>query len=144
MLLELLHLMARRAARNGTIGCVALCIVRCLEDLMKYFNRWAFCYVAIHNDSFAAAGKKVVSLFMGHGWSAIINDDLIQNCLYLGALLVAVVTALATYVVAHLFAGDAADWAFYLALIGLAAGTPFLFYDDKTDISIYLSSYLAI
>ena len=41
----------------------------------------AFVYVGVYGHSFAQAGKAVFSLFSDRGWTAIINDDLIENAL---------------------------------------------------------------
>ena len=41
----------------------------------------AFVYVGVYGHSFAKAGKAVFSLFSDRGWTAIINDDLIENAL---------------------------------------------------------------
>ena len=61
------------------------CILRCLEDIIKYFNRWASCYIGIYGDSFCVAGKRVYELFQNRGLSMILTDDLIEMCSPSGA-----------------------------------------------------------
>lgn len=35
------------------------CILRCIEDAMRYFNRYAMVYVSLYGGSFVDSGKKV-------------------------------------------------------------------------------------
>ena len=53
----------------------------CLESIIEYFNKWAFVYVGIYGYGYIDSSKAVVSLFKNRGWTAIINDDLINNVL---------------------------------------------------------------
>jgi hypothetical protein len=92
--LRALEQMAREARRRGdSAACVAECILSCLTDLLEYFNKWAFVYVGIYGYGFANAGKKVFSLFKDRGWTAIINDDLIENVLSLASVVVGLLCA---------------------------------------------------
>ena len=42
------------------------------------FNRYAFCYVAIYSLDFQGASKSVVKMFGERGWTALINDDIVD------------------------------------------------------------------
>ena len=42
------------------------------------FNRYAFCYVAIYSLDFQGASKSVMKMFGERGWTALINDDIVD------------------------------------------------------------------
>ncbi|KAL3789049.1 hypothetical protein ACHAWO_004606 [Cyclotella atomus] len=59
--------------------CLVDCCLRCLEDILEYFNKFAYIYVG---------SKNVMTLFKAKGWTVIVNDDLISNVLSLFNLVV--------------------------------------------------------
>mmetsp|Transcript_23293 Transcript_23293/g.48434 ORF Transcript_23293/g.48434 Transcript_23293/m.48434 type:complete len:480 (+) Transcript_23293:1357-2796(+) len=86
-ILQVLEDMARNARReNNALACIAECILSCLRGMLEYFNRWAFVYVGIYGDSFVSSGRAVMALFKNRGWTALINDNLIQRVLMFMAL----------------------------------------------------------
>jgi len=88
-ILETLKEMLKLTKKHeNALTCCLSCIVNCLESSFEYFNRWAFCYVAIYGESFCSSGKKVMELFRSRGYTAIINDNLIHNALLLGSIVV--------------------------------------------------------
>ncbi|KAH9118503.1 hypothetical protein LEN26_012061 [Aphanomyces euteiches] len=95
-------------AALACVACLAECILKCVEDLVEYFNMWAYTYVGIYGFDFRTAGKAVMDLFKGRGWTAIINDDLSSTALAIGAFGVGVLTCCIGLVVAR-FAP--VDWA---------------------------------
>jgi hypothetical protein len=78
----------------AAVICCARCLIRQVEELVRYFNKYAFIVVSLYGKSFRAAGGDVWSLFHTRGWSAIINDDLVETVLYVACLGIAAVTAL--------------------------------------------------
>lgn len=106
-ILKALTEMAREAnRRGGAAACLAQCILSILTGLMEYFNKWAFVYVGIYGYGFKQAGKAVFELFKERGWDAIINDNLIENVLGLGSLVVGVLTAGIADLIVFLFQKD--------------------------------------
>lgn len=87
-ILSAIKAMLDAASRNEESSlaqeCVR-CIVSCLEDLMKYFNVYAFSRIAIYGSSFWTAGKETFDLFKSRGFDVIINDDLTGTVLAIGA-----------------------------------------------------------
>ncbi len=83
---------ARSNNDNGACGTILLCIVdcllRCLEDVLEYFNKFAYIYVGMYGYSYLEAGKNVMTLFKQKGWSIIISDNLISNVLSLFCLII--------------------------------------------------------
>lgn len=74
------------------LACLAACILSMIEDLLEYFNRYAFTQVAIYGKSFIQAAKDTWRLVKSHGIDAIINDNLIGNVLGISSLLIGVAT----------------------------------------------------
>lgn len=56
--------------RNSLIDLLSVCAVvvadfllRCLEEAFRYFNKYAYCYVAAYGHGFMQSGKQVTELF---------------------------------------------------------------------------------
>jgi len=77
--------------------CIAQCFLRWMENVAQYFNRWAYAFVAIHGHDFTTAGREALSMFGNLGWSAILNDDLIENALHLGCLMTGAIVGVLGY-----------------------------------------------
>jgi hypothetical protein len=60
----------------GIILCILECLTRWLEDILEYFNQWAFVYVGIYGFSYLESGRRVLELFRARGWTSIITDNL--------------------------------------------------------------------
>jgi len=95
-LIQALKQMVYQARANGDgnqiLLCIVECILGCLEDLLEYFNKWAFVYVGLYGYSYLEAGKNVLTLFKNRGWDAIITDNLIgMTCGFL-SLVVGLIT----------------------------------------------------
>ena len=75
-----------RRSRNAFARACALCFLNILERLIRYFNRYAYVYVALYGTTFVQSGKRVWALIKDRGFSAVINDDIIGGVLFLGAL----------------------------------------------------------
>jgi hypothetical protein len=70
----------------GLLGGLGWCVGR-LEAMAEYFNKFAFVHCAVYGDDFPTAGAKAAGLFRSRGWSAIVNDSLIDAALTMGGLL---------------------------------------------------------
>jgi len=81
--------------------CCVECALACLADLLEYFNRWAFTYVAVYGDAFIAAGRATNALFKRRGWSSIISDTLCSTALGFGSVVIALALGIAAALVAH-------------------------------------------
>jgi hypothetical protein len=75
--------------------CITDFVVKALEDVLEYFNRWAFVYCGIYGYSYLKSGRSVMELFKAKGWSAIITDRLVDFVLKFVNVVNGVVTALA-------------------------------------------------
>jgi len=60
------------------------CILSLLENILKYFNRYAFTQVAIYGKSYIDAATSTWKLILERGLDAVINDNLSNGVLNLG------------------------------------------------------------
>lgn len=89
---------ARRQEGQDNIACtIILCCISCIlgliQDLLEYFNKYAFAQVAIYGKDYCTAAKDTWQLAKARGIDAIINDNLIGNVLSVGGLLIGLITA---------------------------------------------------
>jgi Plasma-membrane choline transporter len=72
--------------------CILDCLARWLEDLVEYFNQWAYCFVGIYGLSYVESGKKVMELFRARGWTSIVTDNLVGYTMAYAAFAVGIGT----------------------------------------------------
>ncbi|KPI84535.1 hypothetical protein ABL78_6420 [Leptomonas seymouri] len=86
---------------NGFWACLMDCLVGCIEDLVRYFNNYAFVHVAIYGCSYMDAARETWELVGQCAFSAIFNDSLVSQVVVMmtliSAALVAVVTGIVTW-----------------------------------------------
>ena len=92
---------ARNSRNNQTnqdcgalLICILDCILSCLEDIVEYFNQWAYVFVGIYGYSYLQSGKKVYELFLARGWTAIITNSLVSYVLGFFMLTIAIISGL--------------------------------------------------
>lgn len=88
--IEVMRVLARSMedsdnAAQQFIGCCLDCLLACVEDILEFINSFAFTICAIYGDDYCTAVSKTMDLFMNNGWDLIINDDLTEGVLMLGA-----------------------------------------------------------
>eukprot|EP01085_Mycamoeba_gemmipara_P005640 Mycagemm_TRINITY_DN8983_c0_g2::TRINITY_DN8983_c0_g2_i1::g.5640::m.5640 type:complete len:218 gc:universal TRINITY_DN8983_c0_g2_i1:225-878(+) len=79
--------------RDSVLACIADCILGCLENLIRYFNRYAFTQCAIYGKTYCQAARATYDLIFSHGFEAVVNDNLIGFVLGMGCFLGAAATA---------------------------------------------------
>ena len=88
MTLRYLATNAREHARDNNqecavfLACIAQCILSCLQDIIEYFNQWAYIFVGVYGTSYLESGKMVFELFMARGFTSIISTDLVSYFLF--------------------------------------------------------------
>lgn len=96
---------ARQTAREDGDGgaallyCVLQCIVSLFEDIMEYFNQWAYVFVGIYGTSYLKSGKAVMELFRARGCTSIISDSLVIYVLNAVMIVVGLVCGVLAWVV---------------------------------------------
>jgi Plasma-membrane choline transporter len=81
---------------SGGCGNVVLCILDCiasmLEDVIEYFNQWAYVFVGVYGYSYLESGRRVVELFRARGWTSIITNNLVGYVLGFTNVIIAIAT----------------------------------------------------
>lgn len=96
----------RDRAENSFCGSICLCILECLarllEDILSYFNQWAYVFVGIYGFSYLESGRRVLELFQARGWTTIITDNLVGYVLNATTFVVSILTGLVAICVEQL------------------------------------------
>lgn len=92
-----------------------------LDQMMVFFNRYAFCFVAIYGHDFIKASKSAMGLFKDRGLTALMNDDIIDMLLMLGQVIIGVICLLVGYLYAN-YMGLNHTTRTLFGLLGFSAG----------------------
>ncbi|EPY22345.1 hypothetical protein STCU_08228 [Strigomonas culicis] len=83
------------------LRCVAICLLNMLENLVRFFNRHAFVYVAMYGTGYIDSAKRTFDLLKNSFWEAWINDCLVGPTLELFAVVAAAVIGVVTGAALH-------------------------------------------
>jgi len=122
-----------RSSKNGRsfLTLIALCLLGCIERLIRYFNKYAYAQCAIYGTSFVVSAKATWNLFMNRGILAIINDNLIGVAIGCGSLIGGVISAGVGFGIGYAFYSGSDDEEVYpmipivLACYGFLIGLVF-------------------
>ncbi|KAI8880079.1 DUF580-domain-containing protein [Backusella circina FSU 941] len=92
---------SRSETDNGLFSfllCILDCIISCIQGIIEWFNYYAFSGVAIYGQGFIPSAKRTWSMIQDRGVEALINDNLIGNVLFMGSLLVGMLSSLLGYI----------------------------------------------
>lgn len=89
-----------RRGNNNWLACMASCILAILDQLIEYFNMYAFTQVAIYGKTYCQAAKDTWTLVKSRGVDAIVNDNLISGVLLMGAIMGGIATAVVGGIIA--------------------------------------------
>eukprot|EP01061_Rhynchopus_euleeides_P008951 TRINITY_DN18082_c0_g2_i1.p1 TRINITY_DN18082_c0_g2~~TRINITY_DN18082_c0_g2_i1.p1 ORF type:complete len:626 (+),score=280.48 TRINITY_DN18082_c0_g2_i1:62-1879(+) len=102
-ILRTVRFLIRVAMRRGNalVRCIVLCLLNYIEQLMRYFNDFAFVQVAMFGKPYITAAKDTWALVKnGTGWEALINQVMVNRIFAAfslqGGLIVGLVTYLAS------------------------------------------------
>ncbi|KAG2765803.1 hypothetical protein Pcac1_g22672 [Phytophthora cactorum] len=90
--LHTLLLSTPRRKTKGSANAFLEFLVKLVMRNMQYFNKYAFCQVALYGKDFRLAGTDTMHLFRDRGWTALLNDSLISSVLAVGCLVVGTVS----------------------------------------------------
>eukprot|EP00585_Thalassiosira_rotula_P007315 CAMPEP_0196137484 /NCGR_PEP_ID=MMETSP0910-20130528/5440_1 /TAXON_ID=49265 /ORGANISM="Thalassiosira rotula, Strain GSO102" /LENGTH=596 /DNA_ID=CAMNT_0041397949 /DNA_START=48 /DNA_END=1838 /DNA_ORIENTATION=- len=111
---------------GGVLLCLAECLLACLQDIMEYFNKWAFVFVGLYGYTFVESGKNVLNLFKTRGWTTIITDTLANSVLRMLSAAVGLITGLVALAIAQIQGmvfGDELGASAAAFFIGFVVGT---------------------
>ena len=77
--------------RNSIAACLLICLLNCIERLLRVFNVYAFCHVALYGKDYVGAAKDVMDMFESRGFLLIINDHLVELVVALGRFIAGLV-----------------------------------------------------
>ncbi|KAJ3125696.1 putative choline transporter, neither null mutation nor overexpression affects choline transport [Nowakowskiella sp. JEL0407] len=97
--------------------CVGCCL-QIIEDLVQYFNTYAFAQVAIYGKDFVNAAKDTWALVKSHGIDAIINDNLIGNVLFVGSMIAGLICGLIGYIYLLTTTPNATPGVYAIVIVG--------------------------
>ncbi|KAF9452389.1 integral to plasma membrane protein [Macrolepiota fuliginosa MF-IS2] len=106
-LLDLLRLILEAvrnaASQDGSpveacLACCAACFVGCIQNLVEYFNRYAYIEIALYGKSYIPAAKDTWRLFKDRGIDALVNDSLVSMTLTWGAYVIGLLSSLFAYI----------------------------------------------
>lgn len=92
--LRALARMARDNDDGQLLACIIECILACIQDIIEYFNQWAYVYVGLYGYGYIEAGRNVIQLFQHKGWTVVISDNLCDRALLMVSLGVGFLTGL--------------------------------------------------
>jgi len=75
----------------------------CIDGLVRYFNHYAFCQVAIYGKTFCEAATATWNLIENSGLEVIANDNLIGGVINMGIFFGALLTGAAGVGVGYIF-----------------------------------------
>lgn len=84
---------------NDFVVCCADCILSILDNLLQYFNTYAYSYVGIYGMSYIDSAKATWELSKRAFFTALFNDNLIYPVLQFSVLFIAVFTGLLIWII---------------------------------------------
>lgn len=120
--------------RNSCLGCLLHCFLSCIERAVRYFNAYAYTYVALYGKDYMKAGSAVSELFERNIFKAIINDDLTYIIVSFNSYIVGIISA-----VICAFAYDVSSKNIYFYLIPIFAFI-FAYFTCHTILCVLLSA----
>ncbi|KAL2818855.1 plasma-membrane choline transporter-domain-containing protein [Aspergillus granulosus] len=89
------------AAEGNLLGSIMFCILGCfislLDWLVTFFNRYAFCHIALYGKAYIPSAKDTWTMMKDRGIDALVTDCLIGPVISMGSVFVSYVCALLAY-----------------------------------------------
>mmetsp|Transcript_71851 Transcript_71851/g.166245 ORF Transcript_71851/g.166245 Transcript_71851/m.166245 type:complete len:541 (-) Transcript_71851:76-1698(-) len=92
LLVVLARIAENRAREDGNaalciLACCVKCLLQCIEDVIEYFNEWAYIQCALRGTDFCTSAKITYTMLTCANVQYIIQDLLFNSLLVLGSLL---------------------------------------------------------
>ncbi len=94
---------ALRSARNSSnnrnccvlfLFCLAICLLGCIERLMRFFNAFAYVQIGLYGYDYITAAKRVYDLFVARGFEAVVNEDMTGMAIFTASFITGGLSAL--------------------------------------------------
>lgn len=112
----------KRHSKLRIFFCITTCLLRCLEIVFKYFNKWAYVYVGLYGYKYMDAGKKVMSLLKSRGWTSIISHNVLGQCLSLMMFSIGLITLLVDTILIEMILNSSKDYKNIYSRVGGTLG----------------------
>lgn len=140
---------ARDQSREDNDGCASIlyCILECilslLEDIIEYFNQWAYVLIGIYGYNYLESGRRVMELFRARGWTAIITNDLVGYVLSFTSVVVGILTGLCAVMIESLASsGNERGVSFFVGDVGSDATARWIAFFIGIFVGIFISSIM--
>ena len=144
---------ARDQSREDNDGCASIlyCILECilslLEDIIEYFNQWAYVLIGIYGYSYLESGRRVMELFRARGWTAIITNDLVGYVLSFTSVVVGIMTGLCALIIEILASttgsgGNGNSMSFFFGDVGSVATARWIAFIIGPFVGIFIASIM--
>ncbi|WVQ99212.1 protein PNS1 [Kwoniella sp. CBS 9459] len=70
---------------GAIVACCAACCVGCIQNLIQWFNKYAYIEISLYGKSYIPAAKDTWTLLKDRGIDALVNDSLVGTALMWGA-----------------------------------------------------------
>lgn len=107
-LIRMVQMLAKAAKNEGKkeknavmciLGCIAECFIKCIGDMMEYFNDWAYVQCAVRGVGFIDSVRITFSMLTCAHLQFVIRDLLLGTVVSAGSLLCAIVGAACAFAV---------------------------------------------
>ncbi|CAF3457248.1 unnamed protein product [Rotaria sp. Silwood2] len=116
-IIKTLRFFARDGRRNNILTCIIDCILQTIEKLVGYLNEWAFTFAALTGEGFVQASRSFIELFKKRGWTAIINDSIIETTFMIINLGIGLITAITGTCITHNMMTESAEKIGFVVII---------------------------
>ncbi|KPI40659.1 Protein pns1 [Cyphellophora attinorum] len=102
MIRQALSVLRSQAGQDGSLmGTILFCVLGCIVSLVQwaveFINKYAFCHIALYGKGYFEAAKDTWTMIKNRGIDALVNDCLVGPVLSMGALFVAYLCTLFSY-----------------------------------------------
>ncbi|PYH42365.1 choline transporter-like family protein [Aspergillus saccharolyticus JOP 1030-1] len=91
----------QEAAQGSLVGSIAFwvlgCVISLLDWLVTFFNRYAFCHIALYGKAYLPAARDTWTMMKDRGVDALAADCLVGPVITMGSVFVSYVCALLAY-----------------------------------------------
>lgn len=140
---------ARDQSREDNDGCASIlycvleCILSLLEDIIEYFNQWAYVLIGIYGYGYLESGRRVMELFRARGWTAIITNDLVGYVLSFTSVVVGILTGLCAVIIEMLASsGKGTGLSFFVGDVGSDVTARWIAFFIGIFVGIFISSIM--
>ncbi|KAI5292020.1 putative choline transporter, neither null mutation nor overexpression affects choline transport [Ascosphaera acerosa] len=78
-------------------ACILECIIGCIQGILEFINRYAYSHIALYGKKYVDAARDAMHMLQDRGFDAVANDCLVGPVISMGAIFVAYLCTLLSY-----------------------------------------------